>query len=171
MSDGHDSIAGYLTADHEQLGELLRRARSGPSLDKDAYADFRRRLLRHIAIEEKILLPSAARIRGERLAIAARLRADHGALAALLVPSPTHAIIDAIRTILAAHNAIEESPDGVYAECERLAGPEAVALLAKLRAAPEVLVSPHNDGPLVMPAARRALTRAGYDPRLLGIGG
>lgn len=43
-------------------------------------------------------------------------------------------------------------------------GAEAGALLAKLRAAPEVSVNPHIDSPLVSNATRRAVARAGFDP-------
>jgi hypothetical protein len=46
---------------------------------------------------------------------------------------------------------------------EQLVGREAETLLAQLRAAPEVPVAPHSDGPRVLPATRRALARAGYD--------
>lgn len=165
------AIAALLTADHERLDALLRRAFSTPgAIDHDAYAAFRKGLLRHIGIEEKILLPAARRARdGEPLPSAARLRLDHGALAALLVPSPTAAIASAIRTILERHNALEEGPAGVYETCERLAGPEAEDLLAALGAAPEVSVNPHVDSPLVLEATRRALLRAGYDPAPLGL--
>jgi len=71
-------------------------------------------------MEERILLPAAQRLRGgERLPIAARLRLDHGALAALLVPSATPV--------------------------------------------PEVAMAPHNDGPGIVEATRRALAKAGYN--------
>jgi len=121
-------------------------------------------------MEEKILLPAAQRARGgEPLPAAAQLRLDHGALAALLVPSPTAAIGNAIHTILARHNAVEEGPEGVYEACEQLAGPEVETLLANLAAAPEVPVHPHGDSPLVADATRRALVRAGYDPAALGL--
>jgi hypothetical protein len=163
-------IASYLTTDHERLAAVLDRSERGRSveIDRDAFAEFRRGLLRHIAIEEKILLPAASRARGgEPLPIAARLRLDHGALAALLVPTPTPAIVHALRFILARHNALEEGPDGLYATCERLAPARASALVAELRAAPEVPVAAHNDSPLAIPATRRALARAGYDPALI----
>jgi hypothetical protein len=109
-------VSGLLIADHERLDALLRRAFAIPgAIDREAYAAFRRGLLRHIGMEEKILLPAAQRARcGEPLPSAARLRLDHGALAALLVPSPTPRIANAIRTILERHNALEEAPDGVY---------------------------------------------------------
>jgi hypothetical protein len=164
-------VSDYLVADHERLDALLQRATRAPgAIDRDAYGEFRRGLLRHIGMEEKILLPTAQRLqRGEALPAAARLRLDHGALAALLVPPPSAAIIGAIRTILTGHNRIEEGEGGVYEACERLAGAEASALAAELRAAPEVPVSPHVDDPRVIPATHRALVRAGYDPASLGL--
>ena len=107
---------------------------------------------------------AARRIRGgEPLPVAARLRLDHGALTALLVPSPTTAVVAAIRAILKAHNPVEEDPGGVYEQCEELAGAEADQILAQLQAAPEVKVLPHVDTPFLMEAARRAVARAGYD--------
>src|SRR6185295_2002294 len=112
---------------------------------------FRQGLLRHIGMEEKILLPAAHRVRdGEPLPIAAQLRLDHGAIAALLVPTPTPTIVAALRAILARHNGLEEGAEGVYARCERLAGNDAETLLAELRATPEVPVAPHDDGPRIM---------------------
>jgi hypothetical protein len=64
-----------------------------------AYAEFRAGLRRHIGMEEKILLPAARSANeGEPLASAAKLPLYHGALAALLVPTPTGLIIVAIRT-------------------------------------------------------------------------
>lgn len=98
--------------------------------------------------------------------MAAKLRLDHGALAALLMPTPTAAIIAKIDGILADHNALEEGPAGLYELCDELAGAEAEQLLSKLRAAPEVKVMAHNDSPVVMTTVRRALERAGYTSEL-----
>jgi hypothetical protein len=137
------------------------------TIDRAAYAEFRAGLLRHISLEEKILLPAAQRWQGgDPLPIAATLRRDHGALAALLVPTPTPATIAAVRTILAAHNALEEGPGGVYERGEQLAGAEADALLAQVQATPAVPVAPYADGQQVMHVVRRALARTGYDLEL-----
>lgn len=162
-------VAAYLVADHERLEALLARTIAHPdALDMVAYDRFRRGLLRHIGMEEKVLLPRAQRLRGGTpLEVAARLRADHGALAALLVPHPTPAIIAAIRHILAAHNRLEEGPDGVYAVCEGLLGVAGEALVESLRAVPEVPVHAPVDDTRVLDVTRRALARAGYDPALL----
>jgi hypothetical protein len=58
-------------------------------------------------------------------------------LTALLVPSPTAAVVAAIRAILKAHNPVEEDPGGIYDQCEELAGAEADSILQQLQAAPE----------------------------------
>ena len=158
-------IYRYLADDHRRLDALLGRAMSDPeNIDAAAYAQFRSGLLKHIGMEEKVLLPAAQKLRGgEPLPVAPRLRLDHGALAALLVPSPTAPVVAAIRAILKVHNPIEEDPGGMYDQCEELAGAEADQILQQLREAPEVRVVPNVDGPHVMEATRRALAKAGYD--------
>lgn len=155
----------FFAEDHRRLDGLLQRAVGCPDgIDRAAYAEFRAALLKHISMEEKILLPFAQMMRGgEPLPVAAKLRLDHGAIAALLVPSPSQQIIAALRASLSAHNAIEEGAGGLYEATEQLAGAEMDNLLTQLRAAPEVPVAPHVDGPRVIEATRRALARAGYN--------
>ena len=154
-----------LADDHRRLDALLERATANPGrIDREAYAGFRAGLLRHIGMEEKILLPAVQRLRGgEPLAVAASLRLQHGAIAALLVPTPTPDVVATLRAVLDAHNALEEGPGGLYETCEAIAGKTVGALVADLRAAPEVPAAAHVDGPKVLSAVRRALTRAGFD--------
>lgn len=140
----------FLARDHARLDALLLQSVANPELvDRAAYAEFRAGLLRHIAMEEKVLLPDARRRRGEPLSVAQQLREDHSLLASLMVPTPTHELVAVIREVLERHNPLEEGPDGVYAVCERLAGGEAEGLLERLRATPEVPVAAHVDGPRV----------------------
>lgn len=157
-------VTRFLVEDHQRLDNLLRSATAADgSVDSRPYDLFRAGLLRHIGMEEKILLPAAQRLRGgEPLPIADKLRLDHGALAALLMPTPTPAILVMIRGILRSHNVLEEGPGGLYETCETLARWEIDPLLARLRAAPQVAVMPHSDGPIVMNAVQRAVERAGY---------
>ena len=158
-------IHRYLADDHRCLDALLDRALSDPEkIDASAYAQFRAGLLKHIGMEEKVLLPAAQKRRGgEPLAVAPRLRLDHGALAALLVPPPTASVVAAIRAILEIHNPIEEDPGGMYDQCEEVVGTEVDEILGHLQNYSEVKVLPHVDSPFVIEAARRALARAGYD--------
>jgi len=163
-------IYRYLADDHRRLDALLERAMFNPeNIDGSAYAQFRSGLLKHIGMEEKVLFPAARKQRGgEPLPIAAKLRLDHGALTALLVPTPTAPIVAAIRAILEAHNPLEEDLGGIYDQCEELAGAEADQILRQLQNYSEVKVLPHVDTTFVMEATRRALARAGYDLELLG---
>ena len=142
-------IERYLQEDHQRL-ERLRRS--------GAWWEFRGGLLRHIGLEEKILLPDARRRRnGVPLPEAARLREDHGLLATLLVPPPSPAIAEAIERLLAPHNALEEGAGGVYAQCDALAAGEAAAIALRLRAAPATRQRAHQDGPQVRAQVERAL--------------
>src|SRR5512143_2081219 len=72
----------YLAGDHRRIEALLDRAAADPgAYDMESYAGFRQGLLRHIGIEEKIVLPEIARLQGGRSAdMAGRLRLDHGAI-------------------------------------------------------------------------------------------
>lgn len=158
-------ITNFLLEDHRRLEGLLDSAvvHAG-SVDQGTYDQFRAGLLRHIGMEEKILLPAAQRLRGgEPLPIASKLRLDHGAIASLLMPPPTASIIATIRAVLNVHNTIEEGLGGLYETCDELVGSESAQLLAKLQAAPELAVLPCSDSPAVMPAVQRVLERAGYD--------
>jgi hypothetical protein len=155
----HGPLHALLTADHAQLEAVLLRATKDPSrFDQEAFEAFRAGLLRHIAIEEKILLPDARRRRqGAPLPLAARLRVDHGALAALLVPTPDAVLVAEIQQILRPHDVLEEEPGGLYDQCEVLAGDEVESLLARVRAAPPVPVAKHFDGHGVHRSAAEAL--------------
>lgn len=89
----------FLSDDHRRLDALLDRAMAVPGrIDLVAFGEFRGGILRHIGMEEKVLIPAARRARGgEALPIAAKLRVDHGAIAAMLVPTPTPAIVADVR--------------------------------------------------------------------------
>lgn len=169
MSPGGNEKAGpitdFLVEDHRRLETLLQSAvAQAGAIDQGAYDQFRAGLLRHIGMEEKILLLAAQRLRGgEPLPIASKLRLDHGAIASLLMPPPTAGVIATIHAVLKVHNTIEEGSGGLYETCDELAGSEAAQLLAKLHAAPELAVLPCSDSPAVMPAVQRALERAGYE--------
>jgi hypothetical protein len=150
-----DTSAGplfrFLAEDHRRLDEILHRATATAGrVDASLFEEFRGGLLRHIGMEEKVLVPAARRARGgDPLPVARALRLEHGAIAALLVPTPTPELVDRIRSVLGPHNAEEEAPGGFYETCDRLLVAEAMALLDRLRAFPTVPLAPHRDGPLV----------------------
>jgi hypothetical protein len=142
-------ITEYLNRDHGRLDALLARATADPTrIDAEAYWDFRRRLLRHIALEERVLFPAVRRALAGPLPWMPRLKRDHGRLVAMMVPTPTPAHARDVRALLEAHNIVEEHAGGAYEECEAALSPaEAAEVLERLRATPEVPVLPYWDGP------------------------
>lgn len=161
----HGALHTILAEDHRRLEALLLQTKSeieGGSFT--VFDEFRRGLLRHISVEEKVLLPAAKRLRGgEALPIAERLRLDHGAIAALLVPPPSRLTVSALFAILDKHNVLEEGPGGFYEAVEELSGPDMQALVDAFTTAGTVPLSPNINNPNVLEATRRALARAGYN--------
>ena len=120
------SFSEYLSKDHDRLDALLTRSTAKPGvIDMEPYSEFRKGILRHISMEEKIVLPAIARWQGgQKAALAERLRLDHGAIVSLLVPPPSPSIVLTLRSIFAVHNPLEEQKGGLYELLDSMAGPE-----------------------------------------------
>jgi hypothetical protein len=158
------TISDYLEEDHRHIENILQEAtRSSDCVDPKRYQEFRGALLRHIGMEEKVLFPAIRNATaGKSLPGVEQLHLDHGALAALLVPTPTAPILRAIRTILQRHNILEEGPHGIYRRFEQLPGIDPDRIFAALQAAPPVSMNPHVDNATAIESMRAAVQRAGY---------
>lgn len=141
----------FFDADHRRLDALLRSAIVDPDrIDPDSFGEFRAGLLKHIGMEERVLFSAAGRARNDSLPLFAKLRVDHGAIASMLVPTPTHALVAEIVEILGPHNRREEEGGGAYDICDEALGQaEAERLLEELLHFPEVRLKGHNDAPVV----------------------
>ncbi len=141
----------FFEADHRRLDALLARAAADAAqVDLEPFDRFRAGILKHIAMEEKRLIPALTAARGgTAFPLAAKLRVDHGAIAALLVPAPRSDIVAHLQSLLANHNAREEAPDGLYHTCDQAFGADAVRLIDALRSFPVVRLKPYNEGPAV----------------------
>lgn len=162
-------VTAYLTEDHHRLDALLSRAvRHRGGVDVEAYGAFRAGLLRHIALEEKIVFPALRAARGgEPHPDWKRLRIDHGAITSLLVPPPATELVKELRSILEPHDVIEEAPGALYEAADALAGGEAEVVVRMMRAYPPVKVAPYRDGPRVLRRAEDALRLSAqqFEPR------
>ncbi len=142
----------FFAADHERLDALLRRSVADPGrVDLQPFDAFRAGLLKHIGMEEKVLFPAARSMRPELLPITSRLRVDHGAIAALLVPTPTPTVVADLLSVLGPHNHREEDAGGVYDACDEALGPAVgERMVEELRGLPALPLKPYTDGPEVM---------------------
>lgn len=158
----------YLSSDHERLDELLTASlRDDGMIDAESYNEFRRGLLRHIAIEEKILLPEIRRRRGATV-VEEQIHLDHAALASLLVPPPTRTEIETIRSILEKHNPLEENEGGLYETFEELTRDELDQMMERLHAVPQIPLSPEADTPVVRRSIAENLRLAAESRTRLG---
>lgn len=157
------AIAEFLEVDHDRLDALFTKACADrATVDLDAYEEFRRGLLKHVGMEELILIPAAARLSGAAVPLAQRTRRDHAALTSLLIPPPTTKILAALHAVLAPHNRMEEEARGLYAQCEQALGAESEEVLAKLLAARDIPPAAHAEGSRVSASIGRALAEAGF---------
>ncbi|MCB9754988.1 MAG: 5-formyltetrahydrofolate cyclo-ligase [Myxococcales bacterium] len=155
-----------LSLEHAEIDGLLRRALAGDELDREAYASFRERLLRHIGVEERLLFPAVRRASPALTVVPAlerldRLRVEHAALTSLLVPTPDLALARELLSLLQRHNALEEGERGVYeASVRALTEDEARAVLHRARARRPVPTTSYFDGPGTVRTAADALAKA-----------
>jgi hypothetical protein len=114
-----EAFATYLRDEHRALLAALDEALAGPSgFDPARYASFRAQLLRHMAVEERLVV-SPLRARQVVVPDGYEVRVEHAALAALLAAAPDAALAVELRALLTAHCAREEAPGGLF---EVLAG-------------------------------------------------
>lgn len=160
-----DNISSFFAEDHRRLALLLDRAiDQRGNIDETAYSEFRSGLLRHIALEEKILLPEVQKANsGKAYPLAARLRLEHGAIVALLVLPPAASVKNVLLGILEQHNTCEECVPGLYHDCDVLLSESTERITKKVQEYPDVPMMPYNNSQIAWDAAHRAVARAGYD--------
>lgn len=146
-----------LAEDHRRLDVLLARSIDAEPFDAESFRAFRAALLRHIAVEERIVMAEAQKVDRSLTGPALALRAEHGAMAILLVPTPDRPLALELRGLIAGHMAHEEGPDGMHARCERALQANASEVAARMRDYPQVRVAPYQDVPGRPRTARSAL--------------
>jgi len=161
----HGALHKFFTEDHRRLESLLEQSFiQSDHIEEVAYAKFRAGLLKHIGLEEKILIPVLKKSYEDRpYPLAVTLRLEHGAIAALLGLPPSTTIKNVLLGILQHHNVREESEKGFYADCDCVMADAVETMLDKVHHYPDVPVMPYNNTQHAHDAARRAVSRAGYD--------
>lgn len=156
----------WLEKDHRQIEGLLAMATAAADFDVGSFSRARARLMRHIAIEEKIVFRAMRDVDGleaEHPAVLAALRQariDHAAITTLLVPRPDAALVAELIALLGPHNVLEEADDGLYAQCDALLGAACERLLFEVKAYPAVAVRDYVDDDTMIRTAADARRKA-----------
>src|SRR5690625_3641714 len=158
-------IHNFFANDHKRIDSILEKAIENPeAIDMHLYKQFRIELLTHIKMEEKILFLSAQRANNNQpLPIAKQLRLEHGAITALMVPSPNKDLIKVLLQVFEKNDLEVEETGGMYDMCENVFKEQISTGLQGVAAGTKVPVQPHNDAPIALESAKRALKRAGFD--------
>lgn len=153
------SITRFLAHDHASLLVWLARARSDPArFDASAYEVFRSGLLRHLTLEERVLLPAMQRMAvGNLDRLLAPVHIEHAAIELLLAPTPDVALVDELAALLVAHERMEAADDGIYTLADTLLAGHAEAIIALMREHPSHVAPPHHDAPGAPRTASAAL--------------
>lgn len=154
-------VTRLLAAEHADSQAMLRACLAPDgAVDLKRFDAFRHALLRHIAIEEKVLMPALTRALGRSPLFQNGLRKDHAGVAALCVPTPTREWLEDLRELLEHHQRVEEAPGGFYALVDQHLGgdPE---LLAAVSGFPQLTLPDFVRGPKVRELLQQVLALTG----------
>ncbi|MCZ7557363.1 MAG: hemerythrin domain-containing protein [Bacteroidia bacterium] len=160
--------SNILAAQHRRIEQLFLDASADPgSVNVPIYDEFRKTLLRHIAIEENIVLPLLRKHLRGGFPMELQLRMEHDALAALCVLPPTIEVLFSLHALLIRHDRLEEAHGTLYDlfdDCVRRETDNIPEQIATFR---ETATPRYINNPLAIEYARRAIARAGYDQNAL----
>jgi len=158
-------IHNFFSKDHRRVDALLEKATKDPdNIDMTIYQEFRIALLTHIKMEENVLFPAAKKANnGDQLPDFQRYRLEHAAITTLLAVYPNAELIKVLKYVLDKHDEAEERPGGMYDVCEKLTQDQTSEIIKKLNETTPTPVHPPKKEKYVFEAAKRVLTRAGYD--------
>jgi len=154
-------VTRLLAAEHADSQARLRVCvRPDGSVDLKHFDAFRHALLRHIAIEEKVLMPALTRAVGRSPLFQNGLRKDHAGVAALCVPTPTREWLEDLRELLEHHQRVEEATGGFYALVDEHLGGDP-ALLDAVASYPQLTLPDFVRGPKVRELLQQVLALTG----------
>lgn len=157
-------LSSHFVGTHALLDQALRDCLCRPGqVDVPAFDRFRRLLLRHIAQEERVLMPALTKKLGGPPLFRNALRKDHAGFAALCVPLPEREWVENLGELFAHHAALEEGPGGLYERCDEVLRDEAARVIAAADALPPIELAPFNGGPWVRELLAEVLRATGID--------
>ncbi|MCU0701650.1 MAG: hemerythrin domain-containing protein [Myxococcaceae bacterium] len=155
-------ISAVLTAMHDELRRDLDAcllAEGG--VDVERFDTYRHALLRHISLEEQVLMPALIAARGRPPDFRNGLRKDHAGIAALCVPMPEREWLENLKDLLDEHYRIEEEPGGFLDQCDEALAARAETVLAAIARHPTPALAPFKRGRPVRDQLRSVMLATG----------
>lgn len=145
------TVSGVLREQHRELSTAIRRCLGDDgSVEVALFDEFRHQLLRHISIEERIVMPAVIKAIGRAPDDRNGLRKDHAGIAALCVPLPEREWVENLRDLLDEHYRVEEGPGGFLSRCDEvLVSTLNDRVLQDIDAHPRFKLAPFRKGPSV----------------------
>jgi hypothetical protein len=163
-SHSDSRASNILASQHRSIEHLFLSSTTDPeAVDASMYDEFRSKLLRHIAIEENIVLPLLRKHLRGGFPMELQLRMEHDALAALCVLPPSPEVLYSMHSLLIRHDRLEEAHGTLYDlfdDCVRREPENIAEHIATFR---QSATPRYINNPLALEYARRAIARAGYD--------
>ncbi len=161
-------LTAVLAREHEELLKLLDRCLTADGgVDARLYDEFRTRQLKHLAIEEQVLVRLLRERGGLPSEFQNGIRRDHEAVAVFCVTAPEPDFVHDLRDLLAWHHRVEEGPAGLYPLFDGLDVDDAV-LERALAAVTPVPLPPLGRGPAVARLLRQVRRDVGLEERRRG---
>ncbi|MFZ5441963.1 MAG: hemerythrin domain-containing protein [Myxococcota bacterium] len=141
-------FSSWFDAEHRALGKLIRKSLPEEGgVDIEAFDAFRRKLVQHIAAQEKVFFPALISHMGHEPLYRGALSKDHGGLVSACVVTPSREWVEELWRLLEVHHTVERGDDGFARQCDHYLSHEATELLARAEALPVIPMPPFETGP------------------------
>ena len=155
-------FSSWFDAEHRALGKLIRKSLPDEGgVDIEAFDAFRRKLVQHIAVQERVFFPALISRMGHEPLYRGALTKDHGGLVSACVPTPGREWVQELWNLLEVHHTVERADDGFARHCDHHLGHEAKELFEKADALPPIELPPFETGPGLRRRIAELLVAAG----------
>lgn len=160
-------VSDLLREQHGELRQALDGCFNSGGVDAHLFDVFRHRLLWHVSVEERVVMPALIAALKRPPGWRNGLKKDHAGIAALCVPRPEREWLENLRDLLDAHYRVEETDGGLLSTCDQvLTHALDQQVVAAIEAHPPLTLAPFRRGASVRSQVTALLQVLGVTERL-----
>lgn len=162
-------VSDLLREQHGELRQALDGCFNSGSVDAHQFDVFRHRLLWHVSVEERVVMPAIVTALKRSPGWRSGLKKDHAGIAALCVPRPEREWLENLKDLLDAHYRVEETDGGLLSTCDEvLKGPLELHVVTAIEGHPPLTLAPFRRGASVRSQVTALLRMLGVTERVSG---